>query len=85
LEYFILLLENYKNICIRHLPEALVAAFAKRLGRLALTAASTDVLIIIPFVGNLLLRHKGLQKMIHSTEGGFGKNLNFILYYLFKI
>jgi U3 small nucleolar RNA-associated protein 19 len=56
-----------------HLPEALVAAFAKRLGRLALTANTTDVLIIIPFIGNLLIRHKGLQKMIHSIEGGFGK------------
>ncbi|XP_059470197.1 nucleolar complex protein 4 homolog B [Neocloeon triangulifer] len=54
-----------------HIPEALVAAFAKRLGRLSLTASATDILIMIPFIGNLLIRHKGIQKMIHSIEGGY--------------
>lgn len=39
-----------------HLPENLVAAFAKRLARLALIAPSEDVVIICMFIGNLILR-----------------------------
>lgn len=40
-----------------HLPENLVAAFAKRLARLALIAPSEDVIIICMFIGNLILRY----------------------------
>lgn len=39
-----------------HLPEMLVAAFTKRLARLALVAPSEDVIIICMFIGNLILR-----------------------------
>lgn len=39
-----------------HLPETLVAAFAKRLSRLALVAPSEDIATICMFVGNLILR-----------------------------
>ncbi|KAF2888786.1 hypothetical protein ILUMI_17387 [Ignelater luminosus] len=39
-----------------HLPEGLVAAFAKRLARLALVAPSEDIIIICMFIGNLILR-----------------------------
>lgn len=39
-----------------HLPETLVAAFAKRLARLALIAPSEDIVIICMFIGNLILR-----------------------------
>lgn len=39
-----------------HLPETLVAAFAKRLARLALVAPSEDIIIICRFIGNLILR-----------------------------
>lgn len=39
-----------------HLPETLVAAFTKRLARLALIAPSEDVIIICMFIGNLILR-----------------------------
>lgn len=39
-----------------HLPENLVAAFVKRLARLALIAPSEDVIIICHFIGNLILR-----------------------------
>lgn len=39
-----------------HLPENLVAAFAKRLARLALIAPSEDVIVICMFIGNLILR-----------------------------
>lgn len=39
-----------------HLPEALVAAFVKRLARLALIAPSEDIIVICMFIGNLILR-----------------------------
>lgn len=51
-----------------HLPGALVAAFVKRTARLALTAQSPDIVIILRFIGNLLMRHNVLIKMIHNSE-----------------
>ncbi|XP_015114111.1 nucleolar complex protein 4 homolog B [Diachasma alloeum] len=53
-----------------HLPEALVAAFAKRLARLTLVAPPEDILIILLFIGNLLLRHPGLKRLIDHPKGG---------------
>ena len=47
-----------------HLPEYLVAAFVKRLSRLCLTGPANALLMVLPFIGNLLLRHKGLAEMI---------------------
>ncbi|KAK0179863.1 hypothetical protein PV327_005574 [Microctonus hyperodae] len=52
-----------------HLPEALVAAFAKRLARLTLVAPPEDILIILLFVGNLILRHPGLKRLIDHSHG----------------
>ncbi|KAL1494411.1 hypothetical protein ABEB36_010014 [Hypothenemus hampei] len=52
-----------------HLPEMLVAAFAKRLARLALLAPSEDIIIICQFIGNLILRHQGLKYLLHNTNG----------------
>lgn len=52
-----------------HLPENLVAAFAKRLARLALVAPPQDVITIIYFIGNLILRHPGLKRMISHPMG----------------
>lgn len=52
-----------------HLPENLVAAFAKRLARLALVAPPQDVITIIYFIGNLILRHPGLKRMISHPVG----------------
>lgn len=52
-----------------HLPENLVAAFAKRLARLALVAPPQDVITIIYFIGNLILRHPGLKRMISHPTG----------------
>ncbi|XP_031778710.1 nucleolar complex protein 4 homolog B [Nasonia vitripennis] len=51
-----------------HLPEALVAAFAKRLSRLTLVAPPEDILIILLFIGNLLLRHPGLKRLIDHPQ-----------------
>ena len=51
-----------------HLPEYLVAAFVKRLCRLSLTAPANTLVMVMQFIGNLLLRHPGLQKMAKNTE-----------------
>ncbi|XP_017086377.1 nucleolar complex protein 4 homolog B [Drosophila eugracilis] len=51
-----------------HLPENLVAAFVKRLARLALQSPTEDAVIMIRFVCNLLLRHTGLQKLIRGSN-----------------
>ncbi|KAH8416567.1 hypothetical protein KR222_009861 [Zaprionus bogoriensis] len=50
-----------------HLPENLVAAFVKRLARLALKSPTEDAIIMIRFVCNLLLRHTGLQRLICAS------------------
>ncbi|KAG1693968.1 Nucleolar complex protein 4 [Nymphon striatum] len=46
-----------------YLPIYLVAAFAKRMSRLSLTSPVTKQFIIIPFIGNLLIRHPNLLNM----------------------
>lgn len=51
-----------------HLPSYLVAAFVKRLARMALTAPPNALLVVFPFISNLLIRHKGLTKMIHGRD-----------------
>uniref|UniRef100_A0A8C6X0B6 Nucleolar complex associated 4 homolog n=1 Tax=Neogobius melanostomus TaxID=47308 RepID=A0A8C6X0B6_9GOBI len=48
-----------------HLPVYLVAAFAKRLARLALTAPPTALLIVLPFIYNLIRRHPACRVLIH--------------------
>lgn len=45
-----------------------MAAFAKRLARLTLVAPPEDILIILLFVGNLLLRHPGLKRLIDNPQ-----------------
>lgn len=52
------------------LPEILVAAFVKRLARLALVAPPQDILIILYFIGNLIIRHPGLKRMLCHPHGG---------------
>ncbi|OQR94738.1 nucleolar complex protein 4 [Achlya hypogyna] len=51
-----------------HLPAYLVAAFAKRLARVALTAEPGAILFIIPMVYNLVVRHKECTQLIHRTS-----------------
>ncbi|XP_063820747.1 nucleolar complex protein 4 homolog isoform X2 [Pseudophryne corroboree] len=48
-----------------HLPVYLVAAFAKRLSRLSLTAPPQVLLMIIPFICNLIRRHPACRPLIH--------------------
>ncbi|XP_037041130.1 nucleolar complex protein 4 homolog A [Bradysia coprophila] len=52
------------------LPENLVAAFIKRLARLALVAPPQDIVIILYFIGNLIIRHPGLKRLICHASGG---------------
>ncbi|XP_059610551.1 nucleolar complex protein 4 homolog A [Phlebotomus argentipes] len=53
-----------------HLPEALVAAFVKRLARLTLVAPPQDIVICLYFIGNLIVRHPGLKRLICHPNGG---------------
>uniref|UniRef100_A0A6M2DVY6 Putative nucleolar protein n=1 Tax=Xenopsylla cheopis TaxID=163159 RepID=A0A6M2DVY6_XENCH len=52
-----------------HLPEHLVAAFAKRLARLALIAPPQDIIVILYFIGNLMVRHPSLKRLINHPSG----------------
>lgn len=52
-----------------HLPAYLVAAFAKRLSRLALTAPPEALLMVLPFVCNLLRRHPACRVLVHRPQG----------------
>lgn len=53
-----------------HLPVYLVAAFAKRLARLALTAPPTALLIVLPFIYNLIRRHPSCRVLVHRPSRG---------------
>uniref|UniRef100_A0ABI8AF19 Nucleolar complex associated 4 homolog n=1 Tax=Felis catus TaxID=9685 RepID=A0ABI8AF19_FELCA len=52
-----------------HLPAYLVAAFAKRLSRLALTAPPEALLMVLPFICNLLRRHPACRVLVHRPPG----------------
>ncbi|KAI5452760.1 Maturation and nuclear export of 40S ribosomal subunits interacting protein [Naganishia albida] len=47
-----------------HLPAAMIASFVKRLARLALSAPPAAIIMIIPFVYNLLKRHSSCMCML---------------------
>ncbi|KAK8777415.1 nucleolar complex protein 4 homolog B [Amblyomma americanum] len=51
-----------------HLPAYLVASFAKKLARMALSAPPYALLYMIPFIGNLLIRHRSLSTMINDPS-----------------
>ncbi|XP_043921486.1 nucleolar complex protein 4 homolog [Protopterus annectens] len=55
-----------------HLPLYLVAAFVKRLSRLALTAPPQALLMVIPFICNLIRRHPACKVLIHRPSGPEG-------------
>uniref|UniRef100_A0A452I4H2 CCAAT-binding factor domain-containing protein n=1 Tax=Gopherus agassizii TaxID=38772 RepID=A0A452I4H2_9SAUR len=52
-----------------HLPAYLVAAFIKRLSRLALTAPPQALLMVIPFICNLFRRHPACKVLVHKPGG----------------
>lgn len=51
-----------------HLSANLVASFIKRLARLSLTASAPGVVIVIPFVYNLLKRHPTCMVLLQNSE-----------------
>ncbi|CAG2185259.1 NOC4 [Mytilus edulis] len=51
-----------------HLPAYLVAAFAKKLSRLCLTAPAPGLSIAVPFIYNLINRHPNCNVLIHRTD-----------------
>lgn len=48
-----------------HLPAALVASFIKRLARLTLSAPPSGIVIVVPWIYNLLKNHPTCTFMIH--------------------
>lgn len=48
-----------------HLPAALVASFIKRLSRLALKAPPGGIVVVIPWIYNMLKKHPACTFMIH--------------------
>ncbi len=48
-----------------HLPAALVASFIKRLARLALGAPPSGIVVVIPWIYNLLRNHPSCTFMVH--------------------
>lgn len=51
-----------------HLSASLVASFIKKLARLSAGASASGVVIIIPFIYNLLKRHPTCMIMLHNTD-----------------
>ncbi|KAI0067014.1 CBF-domain-containing protein [Artomyces pyxidatus] len=51
-----------------HLPATLLASFIKRLARLSLSAPPSSIVIMLPFVYNILKRHPALMVMIHRDD-----------------
>ncbi|CAE6469673.1 unnamed protein product [Rhizoctonia solani] len=51
-----------------HLPATILASFIKRLARLSLAAPPAAIIMIIPFVYNILKRHPALMVMIHRVD-----------------
>ncbi|KAG0633255.1 CBF/Mak21 family-domain-containing protein [Tuber brumale] len=60
---FFRLLEEFLGS--KYLPAALIASFIKRLARLALSAPPAAVVVIVPFVYNLLKAHPACWFMLH--------------------
>ena len=51
-----------------HLPAALVASFIKRLSRLTLHAPPSGIVVVVPWIYNLLKNHPSCTFMIHRNS-----------------
>lgn len=60
-----------------HLPEYLVAAYVKKLARLALEAPPYAIAMVALLIQNLLIRYPGLQKLVRSTSDDSFSSDNF--------
>lgn len=61
-----------------------MAAFAKRLARLALIAPPDVLLTLIPFIGNLLVRHPSLIVLIDRPNISEGNLRCFLIFLKFN-
>ena len=66
---FFRLLDDF--LASTHLPAALVASFIKRLARLSLFAPPSGIVVVVPWIYNLLKSHPGCTFMIHRDGEGF--------------
>ena len=58
-----------------HLPAALIASFLKRLARLSLNAPPSAVVVVVPWIYNLLKSHPACTFMIHRlVKGPYGED-----------
>ncbi|ODV64160.1 ribosome biosynthesis protein NOC4, partial [Ascoidea rubescens DSM 1968] len=73
----LILSNNYKSRLFRlvevffnstHLPINLLASFIKKMSRLSLNNSSSSVVIIIPFIYNLIKKHPNLMILIHNIK-----------------
>lgn len=51
-----------------HIPASIVASFAKKFSRLALYSTPDTILIILPFIGNLFIRHPLIKKLLDYKQ-----------------
>ena len=65
---FFRLLETF--LASTHLPAALVASFIKRLSRLSLHAPPAGIVVVVPWIYNLLKEHPTCTFMIHREMRG---------------
>lgn len=49
-----------------HISSQVVASFAKQLARLALSSPPDTILIVLPFIGNLFIRHPITQSILNA-------------------
>ncbi|KAI9769624.1 MAG: hypothetical protein M1840_003861 [Geoglossum simile] len=56
-----------------HLPAALVASFIKKLSRLSLQAPPSAIVVVVPWIYNLLKRHPTCTFMVHREVQGEDK------------
>lgn len=61
--HFFRLLDTF--LSSTHLPAALVASFIKRLARLALAAPPSGIVVVIPWIYNLLRNHPSCTFLVH--------------------
>lgn len=51
-----------------HLPATIVASFVKRLSRICLVSTPDTILILLPFIGNLFIRHPLIKCMLNHQS-----------------
>lgn len=53
----------------KYVSESLAAAFVKKFSRLTVVVSPEDIITILRFICNLILRHRGLEKLIDHPSG----------------